>query len=64
MSIKELGGMAVGKVKWFNDSIFNKLLPGMIFVRAANKFTGYSFIQQDIIKRTTGPYPLKRVYTN
>ncbi len=30
-------------------NIFNYLLPGIIFVVAAGKFTRYSFIQQDII---------------
>lgn len=30
-------------------NIFNYLLPGVIFVVAASKFTRYSFIQQDII---------------
>ena len=30
-------------------NLFNYLLPGIIFVVAASKFTHYSFIQQDII---------------
>lgn len=30
-------------------NLFNYLLPGIIFVIAASKFTRYSFVQQDII---------------
>jgi hypothetical protein len=41
--VKEL----LSKLSSYN--LFNYLLPGVVFVVAANKFTRYSFIQQDII---------------
>lgn len=41
--LKEL----LSKLSSYN--LFNYLLPGIVFVVAANKFTRYSFIQQDII---------------